>query len=195
MNIQKITSIVFFAIAGLVTAVMVIPSLPIKGNYKIMAVLSGSMEPKIMTGGLVMVKPAPTYRVGDVISFSTNDGRKVSTTHRIVEINTQGSDTFYTTKGDANNAPDSSQVNARDVIGKVILALPYAGYLLAFVRQPMGFVAAVVIPSSMVVLDEAQNVWQELYGSKSRYRLAQKIKIDIKPRAPRVYKIKVKELL
>ena len=160
-----------------------------------MAVLSGSMEPKIMTGGLVMVKPAPTYRVGDVISFSTNDGRKVSTTHRIVEINTQGSDTFYTTKGDANNAPDSSQVNARDVIGKVILALPYAGYLLAFVRQPMGFVAAVVIPSSMVVLDEAQNVWQELYGSKSRYRLAQKIKIDIKPRAPRVYKIKVKELL
>ena len=195
MNIQKITSIVFFAIAGLVTAVMVIPSLPIKGNYKIMAVLSGSMEPKIMTGGLVMVKPAPTYRVGDVISFSTNDGRKVSTTHRIVEINTQGSDTFYTTKGDANNAPDSSQVNARDVIGKVILALPYAGYLLAFVRQPMGFVAAVVIPSSMVVLDEAQSVWQELYGSKSRYRLAQKIKIDIKPRAPRVYKIKVKELL
>ena len=182
MNIQKILSIIFIAIAGLVAASIVIPSLPIKDNYKIMAVLSGSMEPKIKTGGIVVVKPEASYEIGDIISFSTPDGRQISTTHRIVETKTDGSKTSYTVKGDANNTVDSAPVDSRNVIGRVLFTLPYAGYLLAFVRQPMGFLAAVIVPSSMVVLDEAQNIWQELYGSKSRYKIAQKVKIYIKPK-------------
>lgn len=195
MNAKKISSAIFITITALLALIIVIPALPIDGNYKIMAVLSGSMEPKIKTGGIVIVKPEASYQIGDVISFSTANARKVSTSHRIIEINTDGSNTFYTTKGDANNAQDVNPVNKRNVIGKVIFTLPYAGYAMAFVRQPMGFLAAVIVPSSLIVFDEAQNIWRELYGGRSRYKIAQKIKISAKPRIPKVYRIKVKEIL
>jgi signal peptidase len=194
MNIQKISYAIFITVVAVIAAAIVIPALPIKGNYKIMAVLSGSMEPKIKTGGIVMVKPAADYKVGDVISFVTANNRAVSTTHRIVAVKTEDSNTIFTTKGDANNAEDANQVDKRNVIGKVFVTIPYAGYLLAFVHQPMGFVAAVIIPSSLVIYDEAKNIWREFSRRGSRYDIVAKVKVRVKQRTARGFRIKVKEI-
>jgi len=177
MSFSKIIYSIFAAFAAFAAVALVIPALPIAGNYKIMAVLSGSMEPAVKTGGIVVVKPQADYAAGDVISFATAAGN-VSTTHRIVEAVERNGKTFYITKGDANNANDSNPVDKRNVIGKMLFTLPWAGYLVAFLRQPLGFAAAVGIPSVFIIIDEGQNIWREIRRKRVP---GEKVAVRVKP--------------
>ena len=69
-------------------------------------VLSGSMEPAIKTGDLIVVKAIPDSNIeeGDIITFKTNPDTFV--THRVVEVFDQDGNISFKTKGDANNVED-----------------------------------------------------------------------------------------
>ncbi|MCD5396329.1 MAG: signal peptidase I [Candidatus Pacebacteria bacterium] len=90
---------------------LVVSLLPLPGNYKILVVQSGSMEPSIKTGSVVVVKPASDYKVGDVITFGPFSKTKPPTAHRIYQIKEKNGQIVYITKGDANNSPDQSFVD------------------------------------------------------------------------------------
>lgn len=126
-----------------------------------MVVLSGSMEPAIKTGGIVVVKPAEDYRIGDVITFQRR-GDKDSTTHRIVEMRVEGGKPIYTTKGDANNAPDMKEVRKSEVAGKVLISFPYLGYVVDFAKKPAGFALIVLIPAIAIIFDETKKIINEV---------------------------------
>lgn len=140
-------------IAGLLLGTM----LPIPQNIEIKIVKSGSMEPAISTGSLVVVKPVERYAVGDVITFGLDTKTAVPTTHRIIEI--RGSE--FIVKGDANEEADQGPVQRSEVIGKVIFSLPYAGYVLDFARQPLGFTLLIAIPAGLVILEEMLTIANE----------------------------------
>lgn len=93
------------------------------------AVVTGSMEPDIEPGDLVVIDKTAcaSLAVGDVIQFK-RDG--VAVLHRIAEI-TQSEDEqiVFITKGDANNAPDSQPVSTDDVIGRYLFRIPKVGYI------------------------------------------------------------------
>jgi len=64
--------------------------------------------------------------VGDVITFYINDNTVV--THRVVD---KDDDTeSFRTKGDANEIEDGGSVAYDKVVGKVVLNVPYLGYIL-----------------------------------------------------------------
>ena len=81
-------------------------------GYKPFIVLSGSMEPSIMTGDMVFVKETDpdSLKVGDVIAYKSGSA---VVTHRIVEVKSENGETRYVTQGDANNAADQSLVSRR----------------------------------------------------------------------------------
>jgi signal peptidase I len=94
------------------------------------AVLSGSMEPKLAVGGLVVIRPVDTQllKTGDVISFKLPD-IKTPICHRVIKIeDTTGGRVFHT-KGDANEEPDLNPVPAAAVKGMETFYLPYVGRL------------------------------------------------------------------
>lgn len=107
-------------------------------------IISGSMEPTIRTGSMVIVVPRDEYRQGDVIAFQDPViGRNV---HRIVgEVGSEGV-TYYITKGDASRMPDHFPVSRDRIEGKVVASFPYLGYM-----AYLGFFAALV-PLSLVVI-------------------------------------------
>lgn len=86
-------------------------------GWKPFIVLSGSMETKIMTGDVAVVKEVDTsnLKVGDIIAFKGSDD--IVVTHRIVEITEIDGKTKYITKGDNNNAEDSGYVTEEQVEG------------------------------------------------------------------------------
>ena len=71
-----------------VGALIAFSMLPIKNNYQVLTVMSGSMEPTIPTGSVIVIKPATEYKVDDIITFKTpgSNKKKDFTTHRIKEI-------------------------------------------------------------------------------------------------------------
>ena len=107
-----LVAIIFFAL------LLIISVFPVTGNIKIMSVLSGSMEPAIHTGSVVVMKPISNYKVGDIITFGKNTKTEIPTTHRIVETRIENDETIFKTKGDANDTPDSNEVKQKEVLGK-----------------------------------------------------------------------------
>ena len=146
--------------------------IPIPGNYEVKIVQSGSMEPKIKTGSIVVIKPDDSYGVGDIITFGKDTRRDVPTTHRIVSDKVESGVFVYTTKGDANEDTDPHEVRKSEVIGKVVFSVPYVGYLLDFARKPIGFILLIVFPAGVVVFDEVMSIWREVKKKKKGFLIS-----------------------
>lgn len=87
-------------------------------GYEPYRILSGSMEPTLTVGEIVLVDTKDREAcAGDIIAFT--EGRHV-VIHRVQKINENGS---YTTKGDANPAEDFDDVRQEEIIGIVWLKL------------------------------------------------------------------------
>ena len=165
MKINKIISNLFVIFIFAIVLLIVVSILPIPGNYKLLIVQSGSMEPAIKTGSVVIVKPVENYKTNDVITF-VDGGKSKTTTHRVVDMEVISGQTQYITKGDANNAEDSNKVPEDKVVGKVLISIPYAGYILAMAKKPIGFVLLVVVPCLMIIFEEVGKIWKEIKKRK-----------------------------
>lgn len=165
-RVLKILYNVFVAFVVVVAVLLIVSMLPITGNIKVLTVLSGSMEPAIHTGAVVVVKPAVDYQIGDIITFGPYTKTKAPITHRIQEIKVVDSQPVYITKGDANNAVDTREVQKKDVVGKVMFSVPWAGYAVEFAKKPMGFALIIIIPAAAIIIDEVVKIIRELKNKK-----------------------------
>ncbi len=119
-------------------------------GYSQFIIATGSMEPEISAGDMIIVKKTGDYEVGDVITFFM-DGSAISTTHRIIEIRVENGKTIYITKGDANNAPDPG-VPAENVVGEVVATLSGVGLFFEWVKTTQGIVCVVLLAGIIVAL-------------------------------------------
>ena len=95
-----------------------------------LAVASGSMSPTLVRGDLVLVQHvAPSeVTVGTILVFSSRC-LPGPTIHRVVAISSAADGTpQYTTRGDANPAPDACPVTYGEVEGRVVSVVPALGY-------------------------------------------------------------------
>jgi signal peptidase len=86
-----------------------------------------SMKPGLGPGDLVISKEVDvdTIEIGDIIRYSGANGYII---HRVVNIEDTPEGLVFTTKGDNNNTEDPP-VEASRIDGKVILDVPYVGWL------------------------------------------------------------------
>ncbi len=166
MSKLKIIQYIFVGLIAVIALLLVISTFPITGNFQVLTVLSGSMEPDIKTGSIVVIKPAESYKIGEVITFGKNS--ETPTTHRIENIEVTEGRVLYTTKGDANNAPDAKTVLKRDIIGKVLFSVPFIGYAVDAVKKPIGFMLIIVIPAVIIVYDELRKVKNEITKMRNK---------------------------
>lgn len=123
---KRLLSSLVFLVALLLMGVVL--SLKLAG-FTVHPIVSGSMEPSIMTGDAVVVRnvPVSTLSPGDVITFST-EGAALGTAHRIVSIAPKGLGYSIVTKGDNNRTVDLHPYLATTpTLGKVSYTLPKVG--------------------------------------------------------------------
>lgn len=155
-------TLVLFVVAGTATSVYGAPA-----GFRMFVVTSGSMEPAIKTGAVVLTKHQEEYSKGDIVSFLRNpsdDKAKVDSpvTHRIAEKTEEDGKTVFTTKGDANKTPDMETITQDQILGKVVLSIPLIGRLLIFAQTQMGFTFLIVIPVVLIIFTEVQKIGREL---------------------------------
>jgi len=166
------TVLVFLILIGILVAISLIP---IKGNYQILAVMSGSMAPTIPVGGLVVVKPESDYKVNDIITFKTPGATRTKdyTTHRLVEIKDKNGKKTFITKGDANKTNDTETVDPASVVGKQIFSIAGVGYLLGYIKTLPGLMIIVIVPAVIIIYEEVRKIKDEA-GSIIERRRAKK---------------------
>lgn len=124
-----LTWIFISLIALIVVIALVVPR--IMGAVPLV-VLTGSMQPSIRPGDVVVVQPTPVneLEIGDVITFQPVSGNPSLTTHRIINIlhDDSGNVLSVTTQGDANNVADPPIIPDQ-INGRVRYQIPLVGYL------------------------------------------------------------------
>lgn len=115
-------------------------------------VLSGSMEPAIPIGTLLVVYPVKPEELesGDIITFSV--GGNMTATHRVTSIHEKPDGIFFQTKGDANAAVDGKLVHESQIIGRPVFSIPGGGYLIWFLQKNQILVLCAVSGIAAVVL-------------------------------------------
>ena len=141
------TWMVILFVTGVIAIAVLVPRLAGATPY---VVLTGSMEPQMPPGTLVVVKPvdADEITTGTVLTYQVESGKPTVVTHRVtsVAVNGKGELRFWT-KGDANKAPDAHQVLPVQVKGERWYYVPYLGYVTSVItgeQREAGLAAAVV---------------------------------------------------
>lgn len=118
-------------------------AVPMPFGYGGSVVLSGSMEPALSVGDLLIVRAQDSYEVGDIVVYQSGTTPVV---HRIVSI----SEDTVVTRGDANNANDEPfPITA--IKGEVISVIPLVGYVVWALKSP---IAVVIMLAAAVLLVE-----------------------------------------
>lgn len=99
--------------------------------------MTGSMEPTIRAGELVVISEKLNYKVGDIVTYRDEDNFLV--THRIVEK--IGNDVV--TKGDNNNIVDN-KITIENIVGKVVFHSKLLGFFLLYILKPLIIVYVII---------------------------------------------------
>ncbi len=159
-KISKIIKISILIIAIILVAIIVKKiinkqEVPFITNTKAYIVLSGSMEPEINIGDIVITTDVKQedIKVGDIISFEKGN---MMVTHRVTEIEEENGIVTYKTKGDNNNAEDLGVITYDDIVGKYNSKIPKLGHLVLFIQQNLIAVIAIFIFFAVFMITKPQ---------------------------------------
>ena len=128
-EIQRMMTIAGYSIAIIL---LMFSGLSFGGVVKARIVLTGSMEPAISPGDIIITTPITRKepKVGDVIAYQAKrfNGENVAVfSHRIINGDIQNG---FVVQGDANKSPDNQKPKAPDILGVVIFVIPFLGNIL-----------------------------------------------------------------
>ena len=113
-------------------------------GYKMYVIVSGSMQPELDIGDIVIVKEAnpEMLKKDDIISF--RKGQTVIT-HRVKEVVKSENKLEFVTKGDNNNAEDKDKVLDREIEGVVVNKIQNFGKIVLVLRDKTLIIIIVLI--------------------------------------------------
>lgn len=140
----------------------------LKTEYPMLAVASGSMEPTLYKGDLIMVQgvstgfdinvgPKDSAEPGDVIVFHKPADPRELIVHRAIDNELRGGVWYFQTKGDANSGSDNwdgdwktdCDLAENFLVGKVVGQVSHIGYIPLFLREflwtPIGMILIVTL--------------------------------------------------
>jgi len=154
--------VVLFAAVGFAVGIAAAATLPSVLGFQGFAVLSGSMEPTIGTGDVVVVrKIAPLdARPGDIVTFRSPDDPAKIITHRVTLMKATGDTVGFVTKGDANTGTERWAVATSGTIGKVEYRIPKLGYVTNRIGSRLGRFAFLILPALLLAVVELRRIWR-----------------------------------
>lgn len=144
-------------------------------GYRILKVVSGSMQPAIPDGTCILIRRAAQdeIAVGDIITFVSDDPaiRGYLNTHRVYEITTdpQSGEVSYMTKGDAAAEPDLYPVSYEAVSGKYVRELPYGRQLfqaMLFLADRNHYFVVVILPLLLCTISYFRDLVRAVFGKE-----------------------------
>ncbi len=99
-------------------------------------IISGSMEPAIKVGDMLVIREQKDYRVNDIVSYRSDSSL---ITHRVISVDGNS----LLTKGDGNNVEDPPIILSQ-VEGKMLVRIPKLGYVTLFLKTQIGIMITVL---------------------------------------------------
>jgi signal peptidase I len=108
------------------TTVIVLTGICLVDDIRLYRIVSPSMEPLIPVGSLVVVSRSEPVEIGDIVAYKLEVmGRSYTLVHRVVDVK----DGYYTIRADVDPTSAGETLEAGKILGKVVLAIPFLGYI------------------------------------------------------------------
>lgn len=150
--------------------------LALNTQYPALAVASGSMckaehmycdgwshpfSRTLHVGDLIIVQGVDPKEIkaaqepdGDIIVFHRPLGGNELIVHRAINKETRADgEIYFTTKGDGNTGSDSVPVPEDQVVGKVILRIPWIGHIALFLHNSSGIFIIIILIVILVIVE------------------------------------------
>jgi signal peptidase len=137
------------------------------------------MEPNLPKGSLTLTLPINTdnIEVGDIIVFTLDSSPDTTISHRVVEVITGSTPSFYT-QGDANYQKDLWIVKSANVKGKIYFHVPFVGSVVNsisdYVRSMVGLITLVCIPTLIIIISTIVGIKPRNTLRERRFKLLKK---------------------
>lgn len=147
-------------------------------GWLIQTVATGSMEPTVPTGSLIVSRPvaAEDIEVGDIIVFRSPTGATVSggadgtftatesmlITHRVVDVRGDGTGVTFRTRGDGNAEEDPWDVPADMVRARYVAHAPGLGTVLSYPGTRRWIFLGVAAIGCAVIVAETRSILREV---------------------------------
>lgn len=162
------------------------------GGYSTFRVVTGSMEPTISTGAILICKDTRIDQVeeGDIVCYRSRAEEIYGSvvTHRVVEIHEEEEEILLETRGDANFSSDLQYVDKENFIGKVTW---YSGSenllndILSFLTGKIGFLLCIVFPvllvSGLIMQSAVKNLQRDLALAREELEKAEDASKEAEP--------------
>lgn len=114
-------------------------------GFKPYIVLSGSMEPNLQIGDMIISKSVneEQIKIGDIITFVDNNKNII--THRVVDILIKDGKKLYQTKGDNNSSKDVGVISIENIKGKYSFKISKVGSIITEMITPTGLIITILI--------------------------------------------------
>lgn len=150
------------ACLGLLVVLVILLAVPILltlFGYRSYVVYGGSMGSSLPIGSIGVTKTVDSQSLkdGDIIAIK-RVGAGPLVLHRIVETRPGDAGITYVTQGDTNPSPDPEPVTIQGQGDKVVLTIPYLGYLVHFARGTIGRLLLLLLPSLLLL---GMVLWQQ----------------------------------
>lgn len=110
---------------------------PMPFGYGFSVILSGSMEPTLSAGDLVVIKEQETYQEGDIVAYQYGT---LGVVHRLIRIDGD----IAITRGDANNIEDEA-ITLDSIRGKIICCVPKVGNVISLLKSPVSILVMILL--------------------------------------------------
>jgi signal peptidase len=137
-------------------------ALPLAFGDRPYTVLTGSMEPTIAAGDVVIDEriPPTSAQVGDIVTFRDPEDQSRLITHRVRKIRREGSHLWFLTRGDANNTFEHWRIAADGQLGRVVYTVPWVGHVAVISHTGLGLALFLIVPLLLLGLDELKRIWR-----------------------------------
>jgi signal peptidase len=168
------TAILIVIVLGSVVSLWFGIKAVLRTEYPFMAVATGSMEPTLPVGTLIVVQgyadPSTIYAApkpnGDIVVFWHWDSYRglEHWVHRAIDKVTVGGKTYLITQGDANFGSDGHRnitephavlpgLPEEYVVGKVVTNVPVIGQVALFLQTPSGRIIIVALVVALLIVE------------------------------------------
>ena len=161
MSLPAAGRLALWTALGVLAGLLLTLTIPRLLGKPVLVVLTGSMEPAVATGDVVIesrISPLEA-KVGDVVTFRDPERPDRLITHRVRRVRTKADEISFTTKGDANNTAETWKIPRHGGIGRVEYRVPKLGYVVAWISGPAARLLLVVIPALLLGFFELRRIW------------------------------------
>lgn len=138
---------------------------PVTGSYRFLIAQQSLSGSSIRSGSLVLVKPLSDYRIGDIIASGLSGNDRTPDIYRVLEVKKiSGGGLVYGVEG--SSGITGEEIPDEQVMGKILVSLPYIGQVVSSVKTPLGFLLVVVLPTIVIIYSEIANIKKEFQKMK-----------------------------